>query len=204
MYLKIPKFIKKLYPSFIWSFPEEKNGIFLTFDDGPEPSVTPWILDQLAKYNAKATFFCLGRNVERNPELYKRILDEGHSVGNHSYSHVKGWRVDLDDYIDDIDYAANYVDSNLYRPPYARIKTKQARVINERYVTIMWNVLSFDYNKKLSGRQCANHVLPYLDPGNIIVFHDSIKSHKNMQYALPLVLQAIYDKGLVCKSIRIK
>ncbi len=195
--------IKKLYPSFIWNFPEEKDGIFLTFDDGPRPEVTPWVLDLLDKYNAKATFFCIGKNVELFPELYKEILDRGHSVGNHSYSHVKGWGMPTGDYIRDIDIAADTIHSNLFRPPYARIGINQARMLSERYKLIMWNILSRDYNNSISGASCANNVIPYIQAGDIIVFHNSIKSANNMFHALPLVMEAIKEKGLICKKIEL-
>ena len=201
MRFRPPKIVKRLFPSFIWSFPDEKKGIFLTFDDGPRPEVTPWLLDELDKYNAKATFFCIGKNVELFPHLYKEILRRGHSVGNHSYSHVKGWGMNTGDYVRDIDTAADSISSNLFRPPYARIGTNQARVLSERYRIIMWSIISRDYNNNLSGRACANNVIPYLEPGAIIVFHDSIKCANNLFAALPMVLEAIKDKGLICKRI---
>lgn len=203
MRIRPPRIIKRLFPSFIWNFEEEKNGVFLTFDDGPRPEVTPWVLDQLDKYNAKATFFCIGKNVELFPELFKEILDRGHSVGNHSYSHVKGWGVDAGTYVRDVDLAADLIHSNLYRPPYARIGPNQARVLSERYKIIMWDILSRDYNKNLSGRACVNNVVPYIEPGSIIVFHDSVKSSKNLWYALPKVLKSINEKGLICKKIEL-
>ena len=201
MRIRPPKLIKKLFPSFIWNFPNEKEGVFLTFDDGPRPEVTPWVLDQLDKYNAKATFFCIGKNVELFPELYKEIINRGHAVGNHSYSHVKGWGMKTGDYVRDIDIAGDMIQSNLFRPPYARIGPNQAKVLGERYHPIMWSILSRDYNKQLSGKACAKNVIPYLAPGEIIVFHDSIKCAKNLWVALPMVLDAIKEKNLICKRI---
>ena len=120
MRIKPPKIIRKLFPTFIWNFPDEKDGIFLTFDDGPRPEVTPWVLDLLDKYNAKATFFCIGKNVEMFPELFEEVKRRGHAVGNHSYSHVKGWGMKTGDYVRDIDIAGDMIKSNLFRPPYAR------------------------------------------------------------------------------------
>lgn len=195
--------LKRLYPSFIWSFPEEKDAVFLTFDDGPRPEVTPWVLDILDEYDAKATFFCIGKNVEQFGELYQEIKRRGHIVANHSYSHVKGWGMDTGSYVRDIDTASDLIESNLFRPPYARITPTQARVLSERYKIIMWSVLSRDYNRRLSGRQCANNVLPYITPGAIIVFHDSLKCAKNLWHALPLTLKEIKAKGLICKSIEL-
>ena len=201
MRIKVPKLIRNIYPSFIWNFPDEKDGVFLTFDDGPRPEVTPWVLDKLDEYGAKATFFCIGKNVELFPSLFDEVIRRGHSVGNHSYSHVKGWGMNTGDYLRDIDTANDMIKSNLFRPPYARIGPNQARMLSERYNIIMWNVLSRDYNRNLSGRTCARNVIPYLEPGSIVVFHDSIKCAKNLWVALPMVLEAIRDKGLVCKRI---
>lgn len=203
MRIRPPKLIKRLFPTFIWNFENEKDGVFLTFDDGPRPEVTPWVLDQLDKYNAKATFFCIGKNVELFPDLFNEIIARGHSVGNHSYSHVKGWGVDTGSYVRDVVLAADLIPSNLYRPPYARISTNQARVLSERYNIVMWDIISRDYNKNLSGRACVNNVIPYLEPGCVVVFHDSVKSSKNLWYALPRVLKTIYDRGMVCKKIEL-
>ena len=203
MKIRPPKIIKRLFPTFIWNFPDEKEGIFLTFDDGPRPEVTPWVLDQLDLYGAKATFFCLGKNVEMFTDLYNEILKRGHAVGNHSYSHIKGWGMSTGDYVRDIDVAGDMIKSNLYRLFYARIGPNQARVLSERYHAIMWNILSRDYNKRLSGKRCAKNVIPHMEPGDIIVFHDSVKCAKNLWVALPLVLEAIKEKGLVCKKIEL-
>ena len=203
MRIKPPKLIRRLFPTFIWNFPDEKDGIFLTFDDGPRPEITPWVLDLLDKYNAKATFFCIGKNVEMFPELFEEVKRRGHAVGNHSYSHVKGWGMKTGDYVRDIDIAGDMIKSNLFRPPYARIGPNQARVLNERYYHIMWNIISRDYNRNISGETCARNVIPYLEPGAIIVFHDSIKCSRNLFEALPKVLEAIKEKGLVCKRIEL-
>ncbi len=203
MRIRPPKIIKRLFPTLIWNFENEKDGVFLTFDDGPRPEVTPWVLDQLDKFNAKATFFCIGKNVELFPDLFNEILSRGHAVGNHSYSHVKGWGVDTGTYVRDVDLANDLIQSNLYRPPYARISPNQARVLSERFNIIMWDVISRDYNRDLSGRSCVKNVVPYLEPGSVVVFHDSVKSSKNLWYALPRVLRAINDKGLKCKKIEL-
>ena len=202
MKINPPKFIKKMFPQFIWSFPNDRNEVYLTFDDGPRPEVTPWVLDQLDKYGAKATFFCLGKNVELFPDLFNEILKRGHAVGNHSYSHVKGWGMKTGDYVRDIDTAGDLIHSNLYRPPYARSGPNQARVLGERYNAILWTIISRDYNRRLTGKGCARNVVKYLEPGVIIVFHDSVKCAKNLWVALPIVLQEIKDRGL--HSVRIE
>ncbi len=191
-----PKFIKRLFPSFIWKLPNSRGEVYLTFDDGPRPEVTPWVLDQLDKFDAKATFFCLGKNVEMFPELFEEIKRRGHAVGNHSYSHVKGWGMKTGDYVRDIDIADDLIHSNLFRPPYARIGPSQARVLAERYRHIMWTIISRDYSRRTDGQKCVRNVVPYLESGAIIAFHDSIKCAGNLFEALPQVLEAIREKGL--------
>jgi len=191
-----PKFIKRLFPSFIWKLPNSRGEVYLTFDDGPRPEVTPWVLDQLDKFDAKATFFCLGKNVEMFPELFEEIKRRGHAVGNLSYSHVKGWGMKTGDYVRDIDIADDLIHSNLFRPPYARIGPSQARVLAERYRHIMWTIISRDYSRRTDEQKCVRNVVPYLESGAIIAFHDSIKCAGNLFEALPQVLEAIREKGL--------
>ncbi len=175
--------------------------MFLTFDDGPTQGITPWVLDQLAKYNARATFFCLGKNAELNPEILERINAEGHAIGNHTYSHLKGWATENSQYIQDIDFANGFLKSNLFRPPYGRIKPSQYRLLKKRYKVIMWDVLSMDYSKRVSPRKVVKYVLDNLHPGAIIVFHDSKKAERSIRYSLPRVLEAISNKGLKFKPI---
>ena len=196
-----PAILKRLYPQTIWNFPKEESGVYLTFDDGPCPEVTPWVLDTLDKYGAKATFFCIGKNVELYPELFKEILRRGHSVGNHTYSHIAGWRIPLHDYIQDVDLANDLINSDLYRPPYAKITLRQARVLSDRYRLVMWNILSRDYNRRLSRKGCLKNVIPYLHPGAIVVFHDSKKAAKNLWYVLPRTLEALKQMNLKSKAI---
>ncbi len=203
MLIRPPRFIQRLYPSIIWNIPQEKEGVFLTFDDGPCPQITPWILDQLDLYKAKATFFCLGKNVEMYPDLYQEMIKRGHVVANHSYSHLKGWHTDEEMYLEDIDAANDLIHSHLFRPPYAKITPHQVRIVNERYKVVLWSILSRDYNRKLSCKQCLKNVLPYLFPGEIIVFHDSIKASKNLWYVLPEVLKEGTKKKLSFKSIQL-
>ncbi len=200
MRFKPPRFIRRLMPNLIWEI-DDPDGIFLTFDDGPTPGVTEWILSTLDKYDAKATFFVLGKNVEMYPDLYQRILDGGHKIGNHTYSHQKGWSMSLERYVEDVDFANDLVGSELFRPPYARITPSQVRLLSQRYKLIMWNVLSRDYNRNLSPQTCMLNVTKYLEPGAIIVFHDSEKSFKNMSYALPRVLEKATEFNLKCKVI---
>jgi peptidoglycan/xylan/chitin deacetylase (PgdA/CDA1 family) len=194
--LSPPRFFTNLFPNVVWRMPSDNNKIYLTFDDGPTENVTSWVLDKLREYDAKATFFCLGKKVEMHPDIYQRILDEGHSVGNHSYSHLKGWETRTGQYVQDVDLAADLIRSDLFRPPYGRIKAVQFRVLKERYRVILWDVLSMDYSRWVTPKRCANIVLNNLHPGAIVVFHDSKKAEKNMKYGLEKLLEEVKNRGL--------
>ena len=200
MRLKPPKFIRWLMPDLIWEM-KDRSAVYLTFDDGPTPGITEWILSTLDKYDAKATFFVLGKNADMYPDLYRRIVEAGHRIGNHTYSHQKGWGMSLERYIEDVDFANDLLHTELFRPPYARITPAQARALAKRYKLVMWDVLSRDYNRALSPRTCLRNVTRYLEGGSIVVFHDSEKSFRNMSYALPRTLQVVRDMGLKCKAI---
>lgn len=197
-----PKFIQRLFPDIIWRIDDE-DGIYITFDDGPTPGVTEWILATLRKYDAKATFFVLGKNVELYPDLYEKICQEGHRIGNHTYSHQKGWRMACERYIEDIDFASDIVHSNLFRPPYARITPSQIGLVAQRYKIVLWSILSFDYKRNLSCLTCARAVTRDIRGGDIILFHDSDKSFKNMCFALPRLLDKAKELGLRCKAIEL-
>ena len=197
-----PKFVCKMLPDLVWQI-EDDRGVYLTFDDGPTPGITEWILGMLRRHNAKATFFVLGKNAERYPDLYAKILAEGHSVGNHTYSHQKGYLMSLERYMEDIDLASYTVQSNLFRPPYARVTPSQLRAIAKRYKIVMWSVISRDYNRKISRERCLQEVVPHIKAGAIILFHDSEKSFANMSYALPKTLERIDELGLKCKAIEL-
>ena len=200
MKISPPKFIRNMFPDLVWQI-EDERGVYLTFDDGPTPGITEWILSTLRRYNAKATFFVLGKNVEMYPDLYEKIIAEGHRVGNHTYSHQKGWVMPLERYLEDIDFASDIVQSDLFRPPYARITPSQLRAVAKRYKVIMWSVISRDYNRKISPRTCLRNVVPYIEGGSIIVFHDSVKAFRNMRYALPRTLEEVRRRGLRCARI---
>jgi peptidoglycan/xylan/chitin deacetylase (PgdA/CDA1 family) len=196
------KLLKRMMPSLVWNMGDAQD-VFLTFDDGPTPGNTEWIVDTLAKYDAKATFFCLGKNVEQHPESFRRIIEAGHKAGNHTYSHQRGWGMSLERYVEDVDFANQLVRSDLFRPPYGRIKPSQARKLSERYDLIMWDVLSRDYSNLITPRQCANNVIKHVRAGSIVVFHDSPKSSRNMRYALPRVLDYLSERGLKCSTIEL-
>ena len=164
MYIKPPKFVRRIFPSLVWEMPPSEE-VYLTFDDGPTPGVTEMILEQLAKYGAKATFFCLGKNAEMHPELFQRIVAEGHRIGNHTYSHQKGWRMSLEGYLEDVEFANNLLHTDLFRPPYGQITPTQARRLSEHYNLIMWDVLSQDYNRRISPRLCLRNVTKHVKGG---------------------------------------
>lgn len=197
-----PNFLKRMAPGLIWDM-EGEPDVYLTFDDGPTPGNTEWIIETLAKYDAKATFFCLGKNVEQHPETFRKLIEAGHKAGNHTYSHQKGWSMSLERYVEDVDFANQFMHSDLFRPPYGRIKPSQARILSERYALVMWDVLSRDYSSLITPRQCTKNVLKHVRAGSIVVFHDSWKSARNMRYALPRVLQYLKEKGLKCSVIEV-
>ncbi len=186
--IKTSNIAEKILPTTTWSYPNKQQEIFLTFDDGPVPDTTPWLLDLLDEYKAKATFFLIGKNAEKNPELYQKIIDNGHAVGNHTYSHVSGWKLGFKKYIEDINLASKILDTKLFRPPYGKITPMQLNYLKKHYNIVFWDVLSYDFNPKISGEKCLINVLSKYKDGSIIVFHDSVKAFKNVQYTLPRVL----------------
>ena len=183
--IRPPKLIRKLYKESIWRIEQKKPTIYLTFDDGPIPELTPWVLDILKKHHIKATFFCVGENVKKNPELYKRIIDEGHKTGNHTQNHLKGWKTKTQLYLNNVEACHSLVDSNLFRPPYGRLKLSQFKLISNSYNVVFWDVLSHDYSSKITPENCLQNSIKYTRNGSIIVFHDNIKAEKNLKYALP-------------------
>jgi peptidoglycan-N-acetylglucosamine deacetylase len=194
LFVRTPILLMRLFPDLIWHLSgrdEVKKQIYLTFDDGPTPEVTPWVLEQLKKFNAKATFFCLGRNVDRYPEIYKQILSEGHAVGNHTYSHLKGSQTNNSEYFGDIELAGSVINSKLYRPPYGRFRKSQIRQIRKDYNIVMWDVLSQDYDPAVNPEKCLSNVMKNVKAGSIVVFHDSLKARENLFYTLPILLESL-------------
>ena len=193
--LKTADIAEKFLPSTIWNIPNTEKTIHLTFDDGPVPETTPALLDLLKSYNAKATFFLIGKNVEKNIDLYNRIRNEGHAVGNHTYSHVSGWRLGFDAYVNDIKLASKFIDSKLFRPPYGKITPKQLKYLKQHYKLVFWDVLSYDFSQKISSQKVLIKVLSGYKDGSIIVFHDSQKALKNVKYVLPKILEHFNNLG---------
>ena len=203
-FIKTPRILERLFSSYTWRFDTDRKEIFLTFDDGPTPEITLFVLKQLKQYNAKATFFCIGKNIENHPEIFHQILSEKHSVGNHTQNHLNGWKTKNINYLESVlkceDVISNLADktkeSKLFRPPYGRIKKSQAKEILKRgYRIIMWNVLSADFDKSISKEKCLENVLKNTKKGGIIVFHDSLKASKKLQFVLPKVLEEFSKKG---------
>ena len=201
---KTPKWVKKLFTGSIWEMPQTKKAIYLTFDDGPHPVITPFVLDELKKFNARATFFCIGKNVAENPLVYKRISDEGHAIGNHTFNHLDGWKTDNAEYLHNILEARKYIDSDLFRPPYGRITRSQHKNLTQQakpFKIIMWSVLSGDFDVNITPEQCCQTVLKNTKSGSVIVFHDSEKARERMQFALPAVLKHFSEKGYAFEKI---
>ncbi|WP_339875887.1 polysaccharide deacetylase family protein [Olleya marilimosa] len=202
---KTPKLIQRLFPKYIWKKASLTKTIYLTFDDGPTPKITQWTLDILKKYNAKATFFCIGDNIKKYPELFKSVYNDGHTIGNHTFNHLKGWRTDTNSYLKNTEKTQQLITSNskqLFRPPFGKIKRKQAKQLIKRgYKIVMWSVISYDWEVKVTPEQCLENVIKNSVSGSIIVFHDSIKASKNMQYALPKVLEHFSSKGYQFKAL---
>ncbi len=196
MYLiHTPAFVQNLFPRFLWREETDEKKIYLTFDDGPVPEVTPWVLDQLKQHNAHATFFCVGENVMKYPDLFRQIKEQGHGVGNHTHNHLSGWATDYTAYIQNVEICSQLVNSTLFRPPYGRLRRRQAQELMRHYRIVMWDVLSGDFDPELDPVRCYSNVVDHAGEGSIVVFHDSVKAWDNLHYTLPRVLSHFRDKG---------
>ena len=206
MYLtKTPFWLRLIYRSCTWRIPTKEKLLYLSFDDGPHPEATPFVLEQLAIFNAKASFFCIGKNVALYPDMYEAVIAENHTVGNHTQNHMNGWKNSAKDYIDEIQSASSIIDSNLFRPPYGRIRFSQIKVLRTRsdlpQNIVMWDVLSGDFDTTISGEKCAANVIQSAGPGSIIVFHDSAKAMDRLRVALPKVLLHFTKLGYQFKAL---
>jgi len=193
-----PRWIRSLYGPCIWSVPTKEKVLFLTFDDGPFPGITDFVLDQLRIFGAKGTFFCVGEQVERHPALYRRILDEGHSTGNHTYSHLDGWRTANRRYYNDIEQARGLIRSRLFRPPHGHITPLQARRLTRGAAplqVVQWSILSGDFDPATDAEQCYDNVARHAAPGAIVVFHDNESAARNLRSVLPRVLSTFSAEG---------
>ena len=204
-FIKTPFWLRLIYRSCIWRKPNQERVLYLSFDDGPHPEATPFVLAQLAYFNAKASFFCIGKNVQLYPEIYATIIAAGHVVGNHTQNHMNGWKNNTENYIADIQEATKVIDSNLFRPPYGRISFAQIKALRSDpslpTEIIMWDVLSGDFDTTIKGEQCAQNVIQHAGPGSIIVFHDSAKAMDRLRIALPKVLLHFSNLGYQFKTL---
>ena len=194
-FVKTPKIVSLIYKSLIWEIPEKEKVIYLTFDDGPEKNLTPEVLKILDNYKAKATFFCVGENSIKNPEIILQIIKAGHAIGNHSYSHLKGYRTNTEEFINDIKKCSEILNTKLFRPPYGRITRNQIKKLKEDYKIIMWSVIPGDFDNKVSKELLLKRSIKYTKRGTIIVFHDNIKTKEKVLHALPRFLEYFINKG---------
>ena len=208
---KTPWLAKKAFSSYVWDIPSNEKVIYLTFDDGPTPVITEKVVEILANYKAKATFFCIGKNIAENPATYQQLLDNGHAIGNHTYNHLKGWKSGNATYINDVEKTQEILNSKLitqnsklFRPPYGRIKPSQGKELqNIGYKIIMWDVLAIDWDSSVAKEEVLDNIISNTVDGSIVVLHDSIKASKNMLYALPKVLDHFTKKGYTFKKIKL-
>ncbi len=220
--VKTPLLLKKMFPDYVWDIPSKSKTLYLTFDDGPTPEITDWTLETLNKFNARATFFCIGNNINKHPDIFKNILAGGHRIGNHTHDHLKGWKTKTTRYLENIRLCESVLKTqllhahlpdkqnsliqdhpiHLFRPPYGKMKPGQSKkILDMGYHIVMWDVLSFDWDKTLSEEHCLNNVINKASNGSIVVFHDSLKAAKNMQFTLPRALQYFSEKGFEFKAI---
>ena len=207
-WIKTHWIIKKLFSNYVWDIPNHENKVYLTFDDGPIPEITQWTLNQLKEYDAKATFFCIGDNIRKYPEIFKKIINEEHSIGNHTFNHLNGWKTSTTDYIENSKlYETEHCklsneNCQLFRPPYGKIKPSQSKALRKLgYKIIMWDVISYDFDQTITKETCLENVLKNMQPGSIIVFHDSIKAFSNLEFVLPRTLEFLKKNGFVCEKL---
>lgn len=209
-FFRSPYLLTKLYPSLIWRIPTSEKILYLTFDDGPVSGPTEFVLDELKKFNAKATFFCIGDNVKKHPTVFERIKSEGHAVGNHTFNHLKGWNTATERYVENVQMCEQLVTSHqspatgnrqFFRPPYGRITWNQIKALKDKYRIVMWDVLTHDYSKNISRNNCLNGSIKATREGSIIVFHDSLKAERNLTYVLPKYLEHFSSLGFIFKSL---
>ncbi|WP_372774381.1 polysaccharide deacetylase family protein [Mangrovibacterium sp.] len=193
--IRLPYLLTLLFPGAVFRVATNRKEVFLTFDDGPVPEVTPWVLDYLKSEGLKAAFFCVGENVQRHPELFQRILAEGHQVGNHTFNHMQGLKNEDSAYYENIEKAAALIPGTLFRPPHGLLRIRQFKKLKTAYRVIMWDIISRDFDKRLSPEQVSQNVLKHAREGSVIIFHDSIKARENMTLALPLVIRELRKRG---------
>ncbi|MDA3883537.1 MAG: polysaccharide deacetylase family protein [Bacteroidales bacterium] len=196
-----PLVIEKMLPNLIWRLPQEEKTVYITFDDGPVPYYTEKVIDCLNSYNITGTFFCVGENINRHPDLYAHLQEKGHTVGSHTYNHLNSWKCTNNEYIENVHKGARHINTHLFRPPHGKIRFKQSKQLIQKYDIIMWDVISKDYDKSLTGLNCFENVKNYVQNGSIIVFHDSQKAFKNCMYALPKTIDYLLQNNYSIQNI---
>jgi len=199
--VRIPRILKLVYPGLIWELSWNQKVLYLTFDDGPTPGITHEVLSILDRFNARATFFCIGRNAERHPEILQQVIENGHAVGNHTYSHLKGWFTSNNEYYNDIALASQFVASRFFRPAYGMITPSQVRHLKMQFRIVLWDVMSYDFQLATGKEKCLDIVIRHARAGSIVVFHDSVKASEKVLYALPRVLEYFGGMGFLFESI---
>ena len=218
-WIKTNALIKKIFSNYVWDVSNSENKIYLTFDDGPTPEITEWVLEELKKHNAKATFFCIGNNIEKYPDVFEKVINEGHSIGNHTFNHLNGWKTATEDYLENTKLCKEQIlksnpsnselakqiynlKSAIFRPPYGKIKLSQSKKLRQLgYKIIMWDVLSADFDTSISKKKCLDNVIKNTESGSIIVFHDSVKAFANLEYSLPKALKYWAAKGFIFERL---
>ncbi|AOW09141.1 polysaccharide deacetylase family protein [Flavobacterium gilvum] len=205
-WIKTSKLIKKIFSEYIWDIPNSEKKIYLTFDDGPTQEITEWVLEELKKHEVKATFFCIGKNIKNHRDIFLKTLKEGHSIGNHTNNHLRGWNTSTEDYLENVALCESEIinqKSKIFRPPYGKIKKSQSKKLRELgYKIVMWDVLSADFDQTITPEKCLENVLQNVQSGSIIIFHDSIKAFKNLEYALPKSLEILKQRGFIFETIQ--
>ncbi len=201
MLIQPKKWMKKFFSKAVWEVKTSGKDLYLTFDDGPIPGLTEWILDELKRFDAKATFFCVGENIEKNKIIFERIIKDGHQVANHTHNHIKGFHSSLLEYIRNTESCEEFTKSKLFRPPYGQLRKSQYRaLLRKDYKIIFWDVISYDY-ENITPEQCLRNVLRHSKAGSIVLFHDNLKAEHNVKYALTQTLQHFSEKGFKFRSI---
>lgn len=196
-----PSIVRALYPGAIWRMDPHERSVYLTFDDGPIPEITPWVLDLLDQHAIKATFFMVGDNVRKYPETYQMVIDRGHRIGNHTFNHIRGFEYLSKNYLANADKANEIMQTDLFRPPHGHMRWAQYFVLKKYYTIVMWDLVTRDYSKRKNGKQVFEIVKKYVRNGSIITFHDSIKAEKNMKYALPRSIEWLKEQGYEFKLL---
>lgn len=201
LFFKTPNIIQWLFPKILWKQKNTNKTIYLTFDDGPIPIVTEFVLDELEKYNAKATFFCIGDNIQKHPALFELVKQKGHSIGNHTFNHLNGWKNTNEIYFSNIEQCQQFTQTNLFRPPYGKMRYTQYKKLSNNYQIVFWNILSYDFDKNLNQEKAFKKLVRHTKSGSILVFHDSWKAFENLKFLLPLYLEYFSKLGYKFEKI---